>query len=126
MSQDTSAPSAKDNYYLSAGVFKLDFRFAGYPDIKRITSEWAEDSNFTQIIIRKVSKNNLGIHFVYFTDNFDYSDKTTPIMKYKKQLQTQFGEGLYAWDVSESADSKLDIISADIVVNKVINLGKNE
>jgi hypothetical protein len=47
------------------------------------------------------TNNNLGVHFVYYTDDIDYTGKVTPIKQYKKQLQTQFGEGLYVWDYSE-------------------------
>lgn len=86
--------------YVAAGVFKIDYMSAGFPELKKIAQEWAKDSNFYELIIRGVSEKNYGIQFVYISDNA----RDENIKKYKNELIEKFGRekgGLYAWDYNE-------------------------
>lgn len=85
--------------FLSAGVFKVDKKFAGYKDLYAVAQERKKDENFYELIIRNVSEDNYGIQFVYYEDEYS-EDKIAKI--YKKQLEQLYGKGLYAWDVASS------------------------
>jgi len=90
--------------FYAAGVFKIDARSAGYPDLLKIAQEWAKDENFYEIIVRGVSEKNFGIQFVYIANLEE--DSNHPIKKYKNELQEKFGDGFYAWDYQHSNDEK--------------------
>jgi hypothetical protein len=95
----------KTTYYMAAGVFKVDHFSAGFPDLQKIAKEWANDPGFYELIVRKVSEDNYGIQFLYYTVN---PENKNPIKDYKKELQNKFGKGLYAWDFNESIDYSND------------------
>jgi hypothetical protein len=92
----------KHSYYVAAGVFKVDYKAAGYPDLHTIAKEWAKDANFHELIVRKVSEDNFGIQFVYISSNPDQEN----IKKYKQELLQKYPKdqngGMYAWDYNES------------------------
>lgn len=91
-------------YYFAAGVFKIDFRVAGFPDLLKVAQEWAKDLNFHELIIRGVSDKNFGIQFVYIAQNLN----DRPVIYLKNDLIQRFGKGLYAIDYEESTSSDLD------------------
>jgi hypothetical protein len=123
MSEDKKSSSDRDKYYFSAGVFKIDQLSGGYPDLKRIVDDWAKDENFYELIIRKVSEENYGIQFVYFTDQID-PNLPRPMKAYKKELERRFGKGFYAWDYNESTEDKLERIPQYLIVSKKLELPK--
>lgn len=74
-------------------------------DLGEVAEKWAsEDSNYLQLYIRQVSKNQMGIGFTYQLpedeDNkvsYDkYFDRTSDALKRK------FGNDLAGWDLSSS------------------------
>lgn len=89
--------SSSLSHYFAAGVFKIDFRAAGYPDLLAIAREWRNDPNFHELVIRSVSDKNFGIQFVYISTD----GRTKAIRQYRDQLRGRFGEGLYATDYCE-------------------------
>lgn len=91
-------------YYLSCGVIKFDYKAAGYPDVMKIAREWAQDENFHELIVRKVSEENFGIQFVYAAEN----SKTYVVEDLRKELVKRFGKGIYAWDIEESTKDSFE------------------
>lgn len=85
------------SHYFAAGVFKVDFRAAGYPDLLAVAREWRRDPNFHELIVRSVSDKNFGIQFVYLSTD----GRPKAIKQYRDQLRGRFGEGLYATDYCE-------------------------
>ena len=47
------------------GVIKFDYKVAGFPEVMRIAKEWSEIDGFYELMVRKVSKDNFGIQFIY-------------------------------------------------------------
>lgn len=91
-------------YYFAAGVFKIDYRAAGYAQLREIAEEWAKDPNFYLLMVRGVSEKNFGIEFIYWAEIEDNEDPTfLGVKKYREELITKFGKnegkpGFYAWD----------------------------
>jgi hypothetical protein len=52
--------------YYASGVFKVDFKSAGYKDLKELAVKWSQDSHFMFLEVRKVSQENWGIQFAYY------------------------------------------------------------
>lgn len=108
----------KYKQYVAAGVFKVDYKAAGYPDLLKLAQEWAQDPHFYELIVRKVSEDNFGIQFVYISNDPENSN----IKKYKKDLLEKYPKeagGVYAWDYHESSidtDGKDKIIESDMIV----------
>jgi len=96
MSQQTSGKPA----YLAAGVFKLDYRVAGYPELKRLAHEWAKDADFHELIVRHVSDTNFGIQFVYISDR----PQRGKVKEWRQELEEKFGK-VYAIDCAEYTPS---------------------
>lgn len=92
--------------YYSAGVFKIDVYSAGYKELVTIAQEWAKDPNFLELIVRFVSPKNLGIQFVYLSDNGEVEN----MGKYYDELVEKFGKGLYAYDWDEKSEPEKHII----------------
>ena len=92
MSEQTSGKPA----YLAAGVFKLDYRAAGYPELKRLAQEWAQDADFHELIVRHVSEANFGIQFVYISDR----PQRGKVKQWRQELEKRFGK-VYAVDCAE-------------------------
>jgi hypothetical protein len=104
-------------FYLASGVFKLDYKAAGYPDLMKIAQEWSKDPNFHELIIRGVSERNLGIQFLYISED----PMNENIGKYKDELIEKFGRGkdaLYAWDFHESSSESKEEVFDDLIVLK--------
>jgi len=64
-----------------------------------VTNEWAKDEKYLQVYIRKVSKNQEGIGFVYDAGGTkkgqeNYFDKTSDYLK------RRFGNDLAGWDIA--------------------------
>lgn len=100
-----SKEKTQNKYYFAAGVFKIDYRAAGYAELRKIAEEWAKDSNFYLLMVRGVSEKNFGIEFIYWAkvnDSETFED-FEGIKKYKNQLLEKYGRneekpGFYAWD----------------------------
>ncbi len=116
MSQET-----KKCYYAS-GVFKVDYRSAGYKDLKELAQKWAKDENFYFLEVRKVSNNNWWFQFVYYMPTIDEGNieqNGGPIKNiYGKELKDLYPEGLYAYDYHES-----DVFNEEnVLVSKALPL----
>lgn len=70
-------------------------------DLGEVAQKWAaEDSNYLQLYIRKVSKDQMGIGFTYTLPNLkdsqeEYEDYKN---KYSDSLKRMFGNDLVGWD----------------------------
>jgi hypothetical protein len=86
--------------YFVAGVYKFDFKVAGYPDLKKVAQKWAQDPNFQEVIVRFVSEDNQGIQFVYLAIE-DGESTESPKDKFKPYYEdvSKIGNGPYAYDV---------------------------
>lgn len=117
--QDTHVSNPE--FYFSAGVFKFESIGVGFPDLKKIVEEWKKDTNFVHLMVRKVSKSNYGIQFLYIDSN---SDGTNVMSNYRNELKDRFEEYLYAWDFQESrGDNPKDAhFDKMIIVQKEIKL----
>ena len=70
-------------------------------DLEEVATLWAKDSAYTQIYIRKASKDQRAIGFAYILSTEDtsaghdqYLEETSDFLKRK------FGNGLVGWDIS--------------------------
>ncbi|MFN7160580.1 MAG: hypothetical protein ACK4NC_03145 [Candidatus Gracilibacteria bacterium] len=109
--------STKPFYYFAVGVLKIDYRTAGYAEIRKVAQEWAQHKEFKQIIVRKVSQDNYGIQFVYMS----YDPLCPRIKMFRESLKEKFGDGLYAHDYQESSgDEGTDRIRDQVIVDSVI------
>lgn len=109
-----SANNATPQSYFAAGVFKLDYKSAGFPDLMRVAKEWAQDPNFYEIIVRTVSDKNFGIQFVYIAKGVEGN----PIKAYQDKLVQQFGKGHYAVDYNYMNSSDSNDLYSGIIVMK--------
>ena len=87
--------------YFAAGVFKLDYKVAGYPELKRLAQEWAKDSNFHELLVRHVSESNFGIQFVYVSNQ----ECRSLVKQLREELEHRFGK-VYAIDCEELTASR--------------------
>jgi len=83
------------------GIWKFHER-VGEKDLLEIATEWAKDDKYTQLYIRKVSKDQLGIGFSYQGDGTkeaqDIYFNTT-----SDQLKRKFGNDLAGWDIASTS-----------------------
>lgn len=64
--KNTNPKKGKEKKVLySMGVIKFDYKVAGFPEVMRIAKEWAKIDGFYELMVRKVSKDNFGIQFIY-------------------------------------------------------------
>ncbi|MBU3668509.1 MAG: hypothetical protein FGM57_00910 [Candidatus Taylorbacteria bacterium] len=72
--------------------------------LEQVANEWKSDPKYIQIYIRKVSKDQYGIGFMY--DDRDTADNEASYNEFfdrmTDQLKKKFGNGLCGWDVSSS------------------------
>ena len=86
---------------LILGLWKFHER-VGEKDLLEVANGWAEDENYLQLYIRKVSKDQLGIGFAYKGDGTkevhdQYFNRTSD------QLKRKFGNDLVGWDIASSS-----------------------
>ena len=95
-SEHLSDRLSEDRGYFAAGVFKIDYTKAGFPDLMKVALEWSKDPGFHELVVRKVSESNFGIQFVYIGQNRERGF----IAKFRNELVERFG-GVYAVDYNE-------------------------
>ncbi|MCC7304561.1 hypothetical protein IT418_04090 [bacterium] len=111
----------------SIGVVKFSQEKAGLPDVRKIAQEWEKDSGFKQIIVRKVSKDDYGIQFIYISqpaqtgkatgEDFSKWFMETFVFAYKEQY------GMYAYDINHSTgDDNSDHLKKMFIKNEPITL----
>ena len=88
--------------YYAAGVFKLDYTVAGFPDLLKVAQEWSKDPGFHELVVRKVSESNFGIQFVYIGQDRDRGF----IAQFRHELEKRFGS-VYAVDYNEISSENL-------------------
>ena len=86
---------------LIMGLWKFHER-VGEKDLREVADEWASDDKYTQLYIRKVSKDQLGIGFAYVGNGTKeahdkYFDRTSD------QLKRKFGNDLVGWDIASTS-----------------------
>ncbi len=94
--------------YSSIGVVKFSQEEAGLPDVRKIAQEWLIDPCFKQIIVRKVSKDDYGIQFIYIStpeqsgkqsgEDFSKWFMETYVFAYKDKY------AMYAYDINHSSN----------------------
>lgn len=90
-----------DSTSLIMGLWKFHER-VGNKDLIEVANEWAEDDNYVQIYIRKVSKDQEGIGFAYKSDGTkEAHDKY--YYETSDQLKRKFGNDLVGWDISTTS-----------------------
>lgn len=52
--------------YFSSGVFKVDYKAAGYKELLELARKRSKDENFYYLEVRKVSPDNRGLQFAYY------------------------------------------------------------
>jgi len=89
------------SHSLIMGLWKFHERVSE-SELLEVANKWAEDPKYTQLYIRKVSKDQLGIGFCYEGEGTkeshnEYFDRTSDMLKRK------FGNDLVGWDISSSS-----------------------
>ena len=118
-------------FHFSSGVFKVDVKSARYADLLALAQKRSQDESFYSLVIRKVSRLNYGIQFIYYT-----TDEKKSIDHYRTEIESLYGtEGnkwVYAVDyavhtsvMEDPADEKsyriaTDRIKENILVHKPI------
>lgn len=88
----------KVNQFRGYWKFKMDR--VTLEELEQVAKEFAQDPRYLSVYIREVSKNQLGIGYIYDPEDssqagFDaYHDKTSDM------LLKKFGNGLAGWDYS--------------------------
>ncbi len=100
--------SLKTKHYSAIGVVKFSYKKAGYPDVEKIAKEWSKDPNFYQVIIRKVSKDDFGIQFIYYNAELSKDNDTDVVMKtYINPIK----DLIYAYDIANSSgNTKAEVL----------------
>lgn len=109
------------------GVVKFSQEKAGLPDVRKIAQEWEKDSGFKQIIVRKVSKDDYGIQFIYISqgaqtgnaqgEEFSKWFMETFVFAYKEQY------GMYAYDINHlPVAENTDYLKKMFIKNEPITL----
>ncbi len=83
-------------FHFASGVFKVDVKKARYADLFSLAKKWSNDGCFYSLIIRKVSRINYGIQFLYYS-----SDSLKTIDMYRREIEELYGIGeqwVYAVD----------------------------
>lgn len=99
------------------GVIKISYKKAGYPDIKKIADQWAQNPDFYQIIIRKVSQDDFGIQFIYFSEKID-EDKFSTF--FRSTFVEPIKDLIYAYDIAYDTGKTKDEALEGIVKNIAI------
>jgi hypothetical protein len=73
-------------------------------DLEAVAKEWVADPKYLQIYVRKVSKDQYGIGFMYDDRDSDDNEKSYDEFfdRMTDQLKKKFGNALCGWDVSSS------------------------
>lgn len=73
-------------------------------DLNEFTQQWAEDENYLQLYIRKVSKDQMGIGFTYRLPESgdDKKNYDAFFLSATDKLKRTFGNDLVGWDVSST------------------------
>lgn len=89
---------------LASGMWKFD-KSVSESELVAIAEDWAKDEKFLGIYIRKCSKDQYGLGFVY---KYDQEAPTTLdsydafVNEYKDRLYKKFGIGLVGWDIANA------------------------
>ncbi|MBI2357227.1 hypothetical protein HYV12_04220 [Candidatus Dojkabacteria bacterium] len=100
------------------GVIKFSYKKSGYPDILKIAQDWSKDPNFYQVIVRRVSQDDFGIQFIFFSKELN-----DPKVKgdFKDKYIDPIKDLLYAYDIayaSGSVEKALDGIIKNIPIEE--------
>jgi hypothetical protein len=81
---------------------------AGAPQLREIAQQRAQkDPHFTNLVVRKVSKENMWIHFTYINPSLEVENSLeVDQLWFKKELETQFGNWIYAYDIRSTDNEK--------------------
>lgn len=85
---------------LSMGLWKFSNRISD-KDLLEVTEDWAKDPHYVQLYLRKVSKDQTGIGFVYKYDSSVESYKDF-FESNSDKLKRKFGNDLVGWDIDSS------------------------
>lgn len=101
--RNSEAEDSANREQIIAGIWKFRHEIP-VSDLEEVAKEWAADPKFTSLFIRKVSKDQYGICFMYddreSADNKPSYDAFFDSMT--DQLKKKFGNSLCGWDVSST------------------------
>lgn len=83
---------------LIMGLWKFHER-VGNKDLLEVANEWSKDSNYVQLYIRQVGKDQLGIGFTYISDGTKEGSERF-FLEVSDQLKRKFGNDYVGWDIS--------------------------
>ena len=87
---------------LVLGLWKFHQNVGGN-NLVELAQEWAKDTKYSQLYVRKVSKDQFGIGFAYDAGGTSQGqDEYFNITSDK--LKRMFGNDLVGWDISSTAD----------------------
>jgi hypothetical protein len=106
MLEKSNHSNTKENFQqIITGIWKFKEEIPT-SELEAVAKEWAKDPKFMQLYIRKVSKDQYGIGFMY--DNRGSKDgEATYDAFYEKgtdELKRKFGNGFYGWDLSSTTN----------------------
>lgn len=87
---------------LIMGIWKFSDKIP-QKDLIEIANEWAKDEKYTQLYIRKVSKNQNGIGFSYAIDKDSKEAMDEYLYIVSDFLRKKFGNDLAGWDIANTA-----------------------
>lgn len=102
----------KETQY-SMGVIKFDYKVAGFPEVMKIAKEWSDIDGFYELMVRKVSKDNFGIQFIYVSNA-----KTNECHEFVESLCKQ--NMLYARDYEFGSTTDPNYFKEHILILKAL------
>jgi hypothetical protein len=87
----------EENLY--SGLWKFSDRVE-IEQLAEVADEWAQDEKYLQLYIRKVSKDQNGIGFVYQAENGTKEEYDAFFDRISDGLKRQFGNDLVGWDIA--------------------------
>lgn len=114
----TESYTTAETYCCAIGVIKFSQEKAGYPDVKKVANAWVNDKNFKQVILRKVSKDDYGIQFIFYVEDFE--EKNGFGSWFREKYLEPNRENIYAWDIYFSSDSTKEAALKDVLKDEKI------
>ncbi len=98
---ETENPVHREQFIAGIWKFKDEVPMS---ELEAVAKEWAADPKFTSLFIRKVSKDQYGICFMYDDRGSEDNESTYDAFfdSTTDQLKKKFGNSFCGWDVSST------------------------
>lgn len=99
-------------YSAAIGTISFYYKSAGFPEIKDIAEKWKKDTNFYNLIIRRVNSTDFGLQFIYVEekDISTFYDKYIEPFEEKYELRS---------DIAYSEDVTIDNLKDHVIIYKM-------